>query len=262
MEPPAGLKGNDDDNEETDKTINLTIKSLKPVLTFTLPCTPTATIGSLKQQLANQDSSAPPAEQQRWILKGKAMASDRLLKDFAIEDGSVVNLMVSKPPGTASAPVPAAAPANTLSPAPAQSAKLSPPASPSSGPPPPERHTHRSVPSLTLSFSDAPSSGASAASSPGGEHPPSLNVVTSLPLDVDMQDASPMYEAPPFNAKVSDPALWTGAWELLQRHFGPDKEGEAQLAWEAWLAGSREYITPSDKALIRHKVGLSAMGGV
>jgi hypothetical protein len=35
-------------------------------------------------------------EQQRWILKGKAMGDDKLLREFAVKDGDVVNLMITK----------------------------------------------------------------------------------------------------------------------------------------------------------------------
>lgn len=188
------------------------------------------------------------------------MAGERLLKDFQVQDGAVVNLMVSKQPASTAAA--AVEPVPSLSPAPS-------PSVPTSGPPPPERHTHRSVPSLTLSFSDAPFSPSadaaapSGGSSPGDGGPPVLsNIITSVPIDVDMHDPSPLYEEPPFNGKISDPQLWIDAFELLKRHFGDEKEGEAQLAWEAWLSGSREYIKPGQKALIRDRTGLSALGGV
>lgn len=215
----------DDSAAQVNQDVTLTIKSLKPPLTFTLACSPTATISSLKAQLKQSEQSAPAPETQRWILKGKAMNGDRLLKEFNVEDGSVVNLMIVK-----------AAPAATAA---------------TSGPPPAETTTSTSVPSFTLS-EPVPVSSAG---------PPSLQInTTSLPID----DGSltPSSEVPQFNQKLSDPALWSGAWELLQQHFGEGHEGEAQRAWECWLGGAREWISPGDKALIRSKVGLSAMGGV
>lgn len=41
-----------------------------------------------------------------------------------------------------------------------------------------------------------------------------------------------------------------------------NKEKEAQQAWEAMLGGCREWIDPGKKALIRERVGYSAMGGI
>ncbi|KAM0787821.1 hypothetical protein ACM66B_003875 [Microbotryomycetes sp. NB124-2] len=231
VEPPAPMD-DEDGPGPANESIKLTIKSLKPPLTFTLECSPTVTISSLKEQLSSQYPDAPQPEAQRWILKGKAMGGDRLLKEFSVENGSVVNLMITKPAASASpAPTPAAA-----------AAAAAPSASGSATP--------ISVPSFTLS-EPAP------ATSTG---PPSLQInTTSLPID----DGSLTPSAPPpFNTKISDPALWIGAWDLLKQHFGEDNEGEAQQAWESWLGGAREWISPGDKALIRDRVGLSAMGGV
>ncbi|KAK4049116.1 hypothetical protein OIO90_005586 [Microbotryomycetes sp. JL221] len=226
VEPPAPMEQDDAQAAAANDAITLTIKSLKPALTFTLACAPTATISSLKSQLSSAHNDAPAPESQRWILKGKAMSGERLLKEFAVENGSVVNLMITKSTAT-----PAAAAGSTST------------SVPVSTPSP------TSVPSLTLSEPVPVSSG-----------PPTLQInTTSLPID----DGSLTPSAPPqFNIKISDPTLWIGAWELLRRHFGEENEADAQRAWEAWLGGAREWISPSDKALIRDRVGLSAMGGL
>ncbi|KAK4046082.1 hypothetical protein OIV83_006362 [Microbotryomycetes sp. JL201] len=220
VEPPAPMD-DEDAAAQTNESVTLTIKSLKPPLTFSLECAPTVTISSLKEQLRAQYPDAPQPEAQRWILKGKAMGGDRLLKEFAVENGSVVNLMITK---AAAPPSATAQPTNAANPV--------------------------SVPSFTLS-EPAPATSAG---------PPSLQInTTSLPID----DGSLTPSAPPpFNTKISDPALWIGAWDLLKQHFGEDNEVEAQQAWESWLGGAREWISAGDKALIRDRVGLSAMGGV
>ena len=53
----------------------------------------TDTISVIKAQLAAQPS-APPADVQRLLLKGKALADGKLLKEYNIKDGDTVNLMV------------------------------------------------------------------------------------------------------------------------------------------------------------------------
>lgn len=215
--------------------ITLTIKSIKPPLSFTLSAPLTSTIASLKQLLSAADPAAPAADAQRWLLKGKSMNNDRLLKEFAVEEGSVVTLMTAKP--SAPNPPPALPPLPT-------SSTSAPSLSPSV--PPAERHTHNRVPSLTLT------------------EPPSLSIDTAAPsLPLDPDTPTPSSPTPDrFSTAMSDPALWIGAYELLRKHFGEDNERDAQRAWENWLGGSREAISPGDKALIRSRVGLSAMGGL
>ena len=69
-------------------------KSLKPPATFTVSVRLTDTISAIKGQLASE-LSAPPAEAQRLLFKGKALADGKLLKEYSnIKDGDTVNLMV------------------------------------------------------------------------------------------------------------------------------------------------------------------------
>jgi hypothetical protein len=44
-------------------------------------------------QLATQPT-APPADAQRLLLKGKALADGKLVKDYNVKDGDTVNLMI------------------------------------------------------------------------------------------------------------------------------------------------------------------------
>ena len=60
---------------------------------------PTDTIQAIKAQLASE-AGAPPADVQRLLLKGKALADAKLLKEYDVKDGDTVNLMVK--PGFAS----------------------------------------------------------------------------------------------------------------------------------------------------------------
>jgi hypothetical protein len=157
------------------------------------------------------------------------MGDGKLLREFAVEDGAVVNLMVKA----------------VVAPTPEPAAVEVPFVPMSEGP----------IPTFTVS---------SEPSSRLGGIPP---IATSLP---DSAFASPttispgtMGESAHFISTVSSPSLWKDAYALLQRHFGATEEGqvEAKKAWESWLSGSREYISASDKALIREHVGVSAMGG-
>ena len=74
--------------------INITFKSIKPPASYTLSVHPTDTIGTVKSQLASAHPSAPPVDVQRLLLKGKALADNKLLKEYSIKDGDVINLMV------------------------------------------------------------------------------------------------------------------------------------------------------------------------
>ncbi|GAA5964680.1 hypothetical protein JCM21900_000329 [Sporobolomyces salmonicolor] len=220
-----------DDAAPSTERISLTIKSLKPPLTFSLSATPTATISSLKAQLSAADETAPPPEAQRWILKGKAMGDSKLLKEFAIQDGTVINLMVTKTgPATPSTSSPSAAdPADA--PAPSNSA----------------------VPALTLSM---PSS---------SSNPPQLSLKTdldSLPLATSTSADNPSVtgSSEAFLASVSSPELWQDVRDVVEKRF--PNGGEAQKAWEAMFSGCQQWISPNQKALIRERVDYSAMGGV
>ncbi|GAA5879849.1 hypothetical protein JCM1840_006972 [Sporobolomyces johnsonii] len=221
-----------DDAAPSTESITLTIKSLKPPLTFSLSAAPTATISSLKAQLSAADKTAPPPEAQRWILKGKAMGDSKLLKEFAVQDGTVINLMVTK----------TAAPTPSTSSAPADPADA--PAAPSDS----------AVPALTLS---EPSS---------SSNPPQLSLKTdlgSLPLTTSSSaDNNPSVagSSDAFLATASSPELWQDVRNVVEKRF--PNGGEAQKAWEAMFSGCQEWISPNQKALIRERVDYSAMGGV
>lgn len=69
-------------------------KSLKPHATFTISVRLADTISGIKTQLA-AEPSAPPADAQRLLFKGKALADGKLLKEYNnIKDGDTINLMV------------------------------------------------------------------------------------------------------------------------------------------------------------------------
>ncbi|KAL8279777.1 hypothetical protein RQP46_007872 [Phenoliferia psychrophenolica] len=182
--------------------LSLTIKCAKPPLVFTLACPPTATIATLKALLCSLEPTAPPVEQQRWILKGKSMGDAKLVREFPVEDGSVINLMLNK-----AAPPPATV-----------------------------------VPDLVLSSSDDP---------------------TRPALAISTDDISPPPPPPTgIPAVVGKPELWVETFEVLKRHFGEGRDAEAREVWESWLGAAQGWIQPGEKALIRERTGISAMGGL
>ncbi|BGP16156.1 hypothetical protein JCM10213_006091 [Rhodosporidiobolus nylandii] len=231
VEPPSVSAAGEDEAGPSNDAITLTVKSLKPPLTFTLSARPTSTIGDLKAQLARAESAAPPAEAQRWILKGKAMGDSKLLKEFPVEEGSTVNLMVTK----ISSPTPAATATST-------SAVPDPSDSPA-------------VPALTLSEPSA-----SDAASPS-----QLSLQTDLdhlPLSTSTSADNPALvgHTAEFLETVSGSDLWQDVREVCEKRFGKDSV-DAQKVWEAMYSGARDWITPNQKALVREKVQYSAMGG-
>jgi len=177
------------------------IKSLKPLKTYTLAVQSSDTIADIKSHLASQPG-APPVDVQRLLLKGKALADAKLLKEYNIKDGDTVNLMVK--PGydwnqapklpTVEIPVPEPEPPAPEPP----SATLEP------GTTRPDRH--RRVPSVILS--------------------PSPNTLTPLregpPIDValslDDGDILPPAQAPPtpYQNVVSSPNFWSGLLDFLR----------------------------------------------
>ncbi|SCV74322.1 BQ2448_6754 [Microbotryum intermedium] len=259
----------EDDSTPTNDEIELTVKSLKPALSFSLKASPTSTIQTLKMLLVQQNPTAPAPEQQRWILKGKSMGDTKLLREFAVENGSVVNLMITKAAAQAQAADPepteaTATPAGASTTLASTSSALSPPSTPAHGGTASGRHSR--VPSLTLSEPPEPYTPSRRGSSAGSHRSvPSLSITTDLlssPLSLDSHQPASARSAgsDEFIAGVSNPTLWTEAFELLKRHFEGD-ESKAQSVWESWLSGSRDWISPGDKALIRSKAGVSAMGG-
>lgn len=176
------------------------IKSLKPLKTYTLAVQSSDTIADIKSYLASQPR-APPVDVQRLLLKGKALADAKLLREYNIKDGDTVNLMVK--PGydwnqaaelpKVEIPVPNPEPPASEPP----SATLEP------GTTRPDRH--RRVPSVILS--------------------PSPNTLTPLregaPIDValslDDGDILPPAQAPPtpYQNVISSPDFWSDLLDFL-----------------------------------------------
>ncbi|GAA5989457.1 hypothetical protein JCM10908_000482 [Rhodotorula pacifica] len=260
--PPSTAADDDTAGPSSETLYTLTLKSLKPPLALPLSASPTSTIGDLKAQLAREHAGkAPSPEKQRWILKGKAMGDNKLLKEFAVAPPpgeTVINLMITKAAATSKPVVGDADPEEAGAPvrSPSSTTTTTAPAGgipelTLSEPDPVTGHARRSSVSLTTYDLDhlPLSSSASASEQPSGE---SSNLL----------------------AGVGSTDLWLDIRRVCEEKFGSSdagdeaasgeasrNRGDAQKVWEAMFAGARDWISPSQKALIREQVGYSAMGG-
>lgn len=179
----------------------MTFKSTKPVQAYSLDVQPTDTIAQIKAQLAAVPG-APPVDAQRLLLKGKALADAKLLREYAVKDGDTVNLMVK--PGFDWDPSKVPAPAPSPSPAPLSAGSES--ITLLSSPEPRARSGHGRTPSIVLSPSP------SLTASPG-------EVLVDIPLVLDASTipASPssVVADTPYHTILSTPAFWEHLHQFL-----------------------------------------------
>jgi ubiquitin-like protein 4 len=150
-------------------SVQITFKSTKPPKSYTLSVQPTDPISSIKSQLAAQ-SGAPPSDAQRLLLRGKALADGKLLKEYNVKDGDTVNLMVK--PGFNWDP------SKTTSPAPATMSD-----SPVSADPAPSPSASKPHPQLTIPRRHGRTPSIVLSPSPSGGSPISDN---EKPLDINL----------------------------------------------------------------------------
>ncbi|KAF8652376.1 hypothetical protein AX16_004404 [Volvariella volvacea WC 439] len=217
-------------------TISVTFKSSKPPASYTLTVQPTDTISSIKAQLAAQ-STAPPADSQRLLLKGKALVDNKLLKEYTIKDGDTINLMVK--PGVDWDPtkptVKKAMPENKLS------LSLDPT-------PKPTGHRHQRIPSVVLS------------PSPSSETPGQQEKDILLTLDAGASSSPvPTETLTSYHETVAKPEFWERLRVFLQSEFST--EADALIAFEDFLRASKGSLTASEIAKIRDQVGVIGMAG-
>lgn len=202
--------------------MKLTFKSLKPAQAYTLSVSLADTIAAIKSQLANE-AGAPPADVQRLLLKGKALADGKLLKEYDVKDGDTLNLMVK--PGYQWDPSKVTPSATTETPAGAVAEELK----PITLLPEPTRHTrgHGRIPSVVLSPS------------------PSLTAVTDekvvdIPLVLDTSNIPSSPTGGPestFHTTISQPEFWEHLYTFLRYvilHYFP--------AWGSWDLWSRPFL--------------------
>ncbi|EPQ50149.1 ubiquitin-domain-containing protein [Gloeophyllum trabeum ATCC 11539] len=215
-------------------SITVTFKSIKPPKSYTLSVAPTDPIASIKAQLAAQPG-APPADAQRLLLKGKALADSKLLREYAVSDGDTVNLLLK--PGFAW--------------------------DPSATPPKPANETetemnvntkragaHSRVPSVVLS------------PSPSGSFPDEKPVDILLTLDtstIPTPSLSPEASSSTYHDTIVKPEFWEHLLTFLRSEF--QNYEDATQAWEDFLRVSKGTLTPGQIAKIRDHVGVVGMAG-
>ncbi|KAJ3570565.1 hypothetical protein NP233_g4316 [Leucocoprinus birnbaumii] len=234
--------------------ITLTFKSLKPPASYTLTVSPTDTISTIKSQLATTYDTAPPADAQRLLVKGKALADAKLLKEYNVQNGDTVNLMLK--PGTTwdpskpkekveekvetkeilqPKPVPAVPGLSVTGEGAAAAA--------TSG----KRTRHSRTPSIVLSPS--PSSDVLGAA-------PEKDILLTLDSET---TAAPVETLTTYHATVADPAFWEKLLAFVRNEF--TAEADALHAWEDFLRASKGSLTASEIAKIRDRVGIIGMAG-
>ncbi|KAF9652322.1 ubiquitin-domain-containing protein [Thelephora ganbajun] len=224
-------------------SLSIVIKSLKPLKIYTLAVQSSDTIADIKSYLASQPG-APPVDVQRLLLKGKALADAKLLKEYNIKDGDTVNLMVK--PGydwnqsaeqpkvdiPAPEPEPPAKSPDTLEP----------------GTTRPERH--RRVPSVILS------------PSPNALIPLREGAPVDVALSLDDEDILPPVQAPPtpYQNVISSPHFWGDLLDFLSLRFS--SRSDVENGFEEFFGASKRSLTPHQIAKIRDHVGITGMAGV
>lgn len=252
--PPPERKLSSEASTSASGPITITFKSLKPPASFKLSVQPTDSIASIKAQLASQPS-APPADAQRLLLKGKALADTKLLKEYTnIKDGDTVNLMI-KPGFDWDPTAPTSSPEiATPKPMPAAEVSVKGPFSSLSGSldvnarPRPGKHTR--IPSVVLSPS--PSNDTPA----GGEK----DIVISLDDAVLPSPTSHAAEVlSSYHKTISNPEFWVKLYAFLVDEFATD--ADLHIAFEDFLCASKATLSPSEIAKIRDTVGIVGMAG-
>jgi len=240
-------------------SISLVFKSLKPHATFTISVRLTDTISAIKTQLA-AEPSAPPADSQRLLFKGKALADGKLIKEYNnIKDGDTINLMVK--PGydwnsTASTTVPtppaSASPMLVSSPEPLSvpnsnpfgSGTLNPEARSKQG-----GKRHQRIPSVMLSPSPSPESSGAV----------EKDILLTIDAGVLPSPVLPSDTLSTFHQTMSQPEFWERLHAFLKNEF--QTPADVHLAFEDFLCAAKGSLTASQIAKIRDQVGVIGMAG-
>jgi len=227
-------------------SLSITFKSIKPAKSYTLSVQPTDPVSDIKAQLASEPG-APPVDTQRLLLKGKALADNKLLQEYTIKDGDTVTLMVK--PGfdwdpskmsTSLAPVtvptPQKAGGESITLLPEQPSRT--------------RGGHGRTPSIVLSPSP------SLSPSPGEK-------LIDIPLVLDTSNIPELSQSgasnTPYHTTIAQPAFWEHLYTFLKSEF--PNGSDAEQAWEDFFCASKSSLSVSEIAKIRDRVGVTGMAG-
>jgi UV excision repair protein RAD23 len=226
--------------------ISITIKSLKPAISFSLSVQPTDAISSIKQQLAAQPR-APPADAQRLLLKGKALVDNKLLQEYEVGDGATLNLMIKpgvnwdateKPTETVEQPE------LHINTADVEMKDVATPDIASFA------GSNNTIPTMVLSASPAPDGRAST--------PVRISVDQSQIPNTQGQPAQSTPES--YHRVISAPEFWGFLRKFLAKHF--ENEKDADSAFEDFFVASKGSLSVHEIAKIRDFVGIIGMAGM
>jgi len=243
--------------------ISLTFKSLKPSASFALSVQPADSISSIKEQLLVAHPNAPPPDAQRLLFKGKALSDSKLLQEYSVKDGDVINLML-KPgtnwdPSKPTEPTPtsqmaAPTPVNPLA---SVGGSLEPQATRTS--------RHQRIPSVVLSPSP----------SNDGTLPEQKDIVLTVDAGLISSPSSTPEKTSTYQTILAKPDFWQNlhqflryvvsafhrAMHLLKYRTEFTNEADVHVAFEDFLAAAKGNLTASEIAKIRDHVGIVGMAG-
>lgn len=266
--PPAPTTSSQTAKSET---FSLTIKSLKPPVSFALEnVAGTDSVLSIKERLAAEHSRAPSVDVQRLLLKGKVLADGKLLKEYlpstgVTEDGITLSLMIKPGASWTAEEKPASVPAVSAASPGAQAA------------PKPDGLAPTSV-QPSRSHSRTPSEGGAADQFPV----PSLVLSTpmspsdenahkqSRPVPLDIADQSGSRPTTPSipgggvgGGLLTQPIFWVHLREFLltEVELLRGREADADDLFESFLLASKGSLEATDIARIRDAVNITGMAG-
>lgn len=258
---PPERKVGESSSSSSAETIQIVFKSLKPPFSVTLPISPTDPVSSIKSLLSSQPR-APPADAQRLLLKGKALADSKLVKEYPIKSGDTINLMVK--PGFEWDPTKEPAPAAPTTPPPATTTNDDRSLSPNpqgsgvgEGGPGGKRKGHGRIPSVILS----PSPSSSGVGLPdvtlvhddGGK-----GIHGEVHMDIDRPPSAGLPQTT-YRNTVSQPEFWEKLHGFFSEEFS--NRSDVSTAFEEFLNASKGQLTASEIAMIRDRVGVLGMAG-
>ncbi|KAH9050927.1 ubiquitin-domain-containing protein [Lactarius deliciosus] len=239
--PPPELIKKGAAQSSAQAALQITFKSLKPPFSVTIPVSPTDPISSIKGQIAAQ-SHAPPADAQRLLLKGKALADAKLLQEYNVQDGDTINLMVK--PGVDWDPTKSPArPALLSVDVPQETSSLTPAASST------KKRGHSRIPSVVLSTPPSPS-----------EKPQDIQLIDADGFTVSAEIGTEVtIPHTTYRTTVSQPEYWEKLLAFLRSQF--PAHPDSSIAFEDYLGASKGVLTASEIAKIRDRVGVVGMAG-
>ncbi|TRM63537.1 hypothetical protein BD626DRAFT_494613 [Schizophyllum amplum] len=226
--------------------VTLTFKSLKPAATYSLSVSPADSIATVKTALAGQ-SGAPPADAQRLLLRGKALADAKLLKEYDVKDGDTLTLAIR--PGVQWDP-------NAPSPS-SPDASMEVPKLTVQQPRPQKPATE----TLALSAGDTKRKGHGRTPSIVLSPSPTNEDAAPAEIDLTLDTSENTFKEPPsaFQTTLATPEFWDRLYSFLRTEFAADTD--SQRAFEDFLAASKSSLSASEIARIRDHVGVVGMAG-